>query len=62
MKIIVKDNFDRESVSDRLIAENVSEHWAERIVDAMNAREHEHSPDFFKAVPDDYELYVYDPR
>jgi uncharacterized protein YaiL (DUF2058 family) len=61
MKIIKVDNFDRDNVSDKLIADGISSKDAESIVSALNAKESEDSPDFYKAVPDDHELYVYDP-
>ena len=57
MKIIAVDNFDRESVADKLIAENVSEYWGKRIVDALNEKLHEDSLYYFKLVPDDYVLW-----
>lgn len=62
MKIICKDNFDRESVSDKLIAENVDELYLQSIVDYLNNRYGGNSsPDFFKTVEDNYKLYVYNP-
>lgn len=62
MKIICKDNFDRDSVSDTLVAENVSEYYAPIIVNFMNSKlSGEHSSDYFAAVPDDYVLYVFKP-
>ena len=57
LKIIAVDNFDRESVADKLIAENVSEYWGKRIVDALNEKLHEDSLYYFKLVPDDYVLW-----
>lgn len=66
MKIILADNFDRErpGVSDDvLIAESVSEHYAETIVAALNAK-FSPTPDddyFFKAVPDNHRLRKYAP-
>jgi hypothetical protein len=57
MKIIVVDNYGRESVADRLVAENVSEYWGKRIVNMLNDKEHDDSQDYFKLVDDDYTLW-----
>lgn len=62
MKIIRVDNFARDNVSDKLVCNNVNSYYAERITSLLNARECEDSPDFYKAVPDDHVLYVYDPE
>ncbi len=62
MKIIRVDNFDRNYISDGLIAENVNEFFAKLIVKLLNKHTGEHSQDYFKAVSDDHKLYVYDPR
>lgn len=57
MKIIGVDNLARESVADVLVAENVSEFYAETMVDALNKRFcHDYGGLFFKLVPDDYRL------
>jgi hypothetical protein len=61
MKIICVDNFDREHVSDELVCENVNSYYAKTIVATLNAREHKNSANYYKAVPDDHILYVYDP-
>ena len=61
MKIVLVDNFNRDHVSDRLIAENVSEYYAEIIVNALNTRVLADAPDFFRAMPDDYKLYKFRP-
>jgi hypothetical protein len=62
MKIIGKDNFDRDEVSDVLVAVNVSETMAPIIVDALNSRSSGPQADrFYKAVPDDYKLYEFNP-
>lgn len=58
MKIICKDNFDRESVNDTLVCENVSEYYGEIIVDFLNAKlSGDYSPNFYRLVDDEYELY-----
>jgi hypothetical protein len=62
MKIIQVDNFDREIVSDILIAENVPEHFAELIVTYLNnTLSGPCSLDYYKRVPDDYKLYKFEP-
>ena len=61
MKIIGVDNYDRETVSDDLIAENVNPWNAKRIVDLLNEKESEDSNWFFKAVPDDHKLFKFEP-
>lgn len=57
MKIIAVDNFGRESIADKLIAENVSEYWGKFIVDLMNDKQHDDSLNFFRLVNDDYKLW-----
>ncbi|MGG1659535.1 hypothetical protein [Brevibacillus sp. NRS-1366] len=57
MKIIAVDNFARESVAEKLIAENVNEYWGKRIVDSLNDKQHANSQDFFELVSDDYVLW-----
>jgi hypothetical protein len=61
MKIINKDNYDRETHSDTLVATGLNEHYAKRIVDLLNKEEGPDSSSFFKAVPDDYKLYEWEP-
>lgn len=61
MKLICKDNYNRESISDSLIAENVSEFWANQIKTALNDKMGENSSTFVDAVQDDYELYQFEP-
>lgn len=60
MKIICTDNYARETRSDRLICENISEYWGTIIVQSLN-HGREHSEDFFRLVPDDHKLYVFNP-
>lgn len=62
MKIICKDNFDRETRSDEVIAENVHEFYAQFIADSLNDRfSGPNSDSFFRAEPDDYKPYTYKP-
>lgn len=61
MKIICVNNFAREDISDELICENVNKYYAEDIVNFLNKKfSGESAPDFFKAVDDNYKLYVYE--
>ena len=62
MKIIKTDNFDRDYISDLLIAENVNKGFAECLVEQLNNTYSGcNSPDFFKLVPDDYKLHKFQP-
>lgn len=61
MKIICKDNFDRETVDDHLVAENVSEYYGNRIVKMLNDKEGENSENYYKLVEDGYKLYKFEP-
>jgi len=57
MKIIIKDNFDRDYISDTLVCENVNEYFGSKIVKLLNEREHNGSPNYFTLVSDDYILF-----
>ncbi len=62
MKIIGKDNFDREFGSDILVCENVNEYYGKIIVDFLQQSFHGHYADYYyELVPDDYELYEFKP-
>jgi hypothetical protein len=61
MKIICKDNFDRDYISERLVAENVSEYYAKIIVRLLNESEPVDGAYFYKAESDDYKLYKFIP-
>lgn len=61
MKIIAIDNFARQTVSDIVVATNVNEYYANLIVKLLNDHEGDNSPWYYKAVPDDYRLYVFEP-
>ena len=62
MKIIQTDNFERDTVSDILIAKDISENFANIIVDALNTKySSDYSPMFFKVVPENYKLYKWEP-
>lgn len=58
MKIIAKDNFDRECIADELIAENVPEYYVDTMVDALNKTySGEDALRWFVSKPDDYVLW-----
>ena len=58
MKIICTDNFDRETISDKLVCENVNEYYGNLIVDFLNDKlSGDHSDDFYKLVEDGHKLY-----
>lgn len=61
MKIICTDNYARETISERVVAENVNSYYADLIVQLLNDRAGEHSQDFYVAQPDDYKPYVFQP-
>ena len=61
MKIIQVDNFGRDNISDKLIAENVNEYYGRFMVDKLNEKYNRVCPDkYYKLVEDDYELYKFD--
>lgn len=61
MKIIAKDNYDRDTVSDELVAEKITQPGLGRImVDALNNKSQSNDK-FFKLVSDDHKLYLVEP-
>lgn len=61
MKIIKTDNFCRENKSDTLIATGLDKHHAEKITQLLNKETNDDSPDYYKAVEDNHQLYTYEP-
>ncbi len=62
MKIIKIDLYNRKSVSDVLVATNVSDYYAYVIVQMLNKILGGISPtDLYRAVEDDYKLYEFTP-
>ncbi len=57
MKIVKVDNFARESIADKLIAENVNEYWGKVILDNLNLGLTQNDADYFRLVEDDYVLW-----
>ena len=61
MKIIQVDNFDRESISDILVAENVHKEYIKTIVRTLNTKySGDYAENYYKAVEDDYKLFERD--
>jgi len=62
VKIIKVDNFNREYISEQLIAENVSDYYAGIIAEDLNKRfSGNSSPDYFRAFNDNYKPYIFEP-
>ena len=60
-KVIAVDNYDRDSVSDRLIEDRLTETHAVERAEQLNRETGANASWFFKAVPDDYELHKWEP-
>lgn len=62
MKVIQFDNFCRDYISDRLIAENVDETIGAAMVESLTRQYGGvYEEQAFRLVPDDYRLYAYEP-
>jgi hypothetical protein len=62
MKIICVDNFDHEIVSDYLVCENINMYYGECVVEYLNNKfSGEHLSSFYRLVPDNYKLFVFEP-
>lgn len=60
MKVIKISNFDLETVSDTVIAEGIIQYYAESIAELLNKEfGGDDSPDYFKAVENNYKLYQF---
>lgn len=58
MKIITKDNFNRDVFAETVVAENVNKYMGEEIVELLNEKHWtENSDHYFALVEDDYKLY-----
>lgn len=61
-KIICSDNYDRDSVSDTLVCENINnEHIGKLLEDFLNNRTHKLADAFYRLVPQEHKLYVWEP-
>lgn len=62
MKIIMVDNYDREAISDALIATGLNKFYGERIVGFLiNTMSGGNSSSFYRLVEDDHKLYEFKP-
>lgn len=61
MKIVACDNFDRDNVSEYVVAEGLNEEDAKEKCNAMNAEQDEHADRFYRVFPDDYVPFVWEP-
>ncbi len=62
MKIIWRDNFDRDRVDDRLVAENITSVRESTIMlQALQATCTNEGPDQYELVNDDYKLKKWEP-
>jgi len=58
MKIITKDNFDRDLFVEQVVAENVNEYFGKQLVNEWNENHWSDFSQYYLAlVEDDYELY-----
>jgi hypothetical protein len=56
VKVIQTDNFDRDWIPDKLIADGLTENQAVYLAAEKNAAASPYGDAFFRAVPDDYKL------
>lgn len=62
MKIIAKDNFNRETVSDYIVCENVNHYYGNKILEFLKDKfESPGSDKVFHLVEDNHKLYKFEP-
>jgi hypothetical protein len=62
MKIICIDNFDRETVSDVLVAENLNQFYGKLILDFLiNNHTSSSGSNYYILVEDNYKLHTFEP-
>lgn len=62
MKIVWCDNFDREYISERVVAENIAnDHEANIMLKALRATCSMHDANWYKLVADDYKVRRLEP-
>ena len=61
MKIIARDNYNRDDRSETLVDENVAEYYAKLVAKLLNAYEPEDTPNYYVAMPDDFKLFIWEP-
>lgn len=59
MKIIIADNLNLDYFNETLVADNVSEGYAEIITELLN-RKYNYQATYFKVVPDDHILEAFE--
>lgn len=59
MKIIRKDNYDRETRSELLVASGLNSYYATQIVELLNSDPKRDDSDYYAAVYDDHVLYEF---
>lgn len=61
MKVICTDNFNTETRSDSIVCENVTDYYANKIADLLNADAPDDSRNYYIAVSDDHKLFKFEP-
>jgi hypothetical protein len=63
MKIIRTDNYDDEGPrgTQHVVRENLDEATGRRLIDELNDDSRRSDYDWFRLVPDDYKLFVFEP-
>ena len=61
MKIVACSNFGKETVDDKLVAENLSKLEAYNLCRELNASRPDNDKYYNKVVEDDYILYTWEP-
>lgn len=58
MKIVTKDNYDRDLFTEKIIAENVSDYIGKQLIECWNNKYwDQYSNYYLELVEDDYECY-----
>jgi len=57
MKVIQTDNYNRDTVAEKLIAENLPKDEAEAMAKSLNTAEGQHSDRYFIVVDEEYTLW-----
>lgn len=60
MKVIGKDNFDRDDVSDIVVAVELTQAEAEKVAARLNAINGLGGPRSYEVYPDDYKPFVFE--
>jgi hypothetical protein len=60
-KIVAKDNYDRENVSDYVVAENMNSYWAKKIFEHLEKLNSEYNETYLVLVPQEQMIYKFEP-